>query len=281
MTEPINYSYVRQRTKIVAGIHFDEAKDYLIESRLAAVASSHGFSSIPDLIQNLKESGLDSDLEKKVIDALTINETSFFRDTQAFDRLSQAVIPEAIAANRATKSLKIWSAACSTGQEIYSIAILLREKFPELSSWNVSLHATDISDRVLGYARKGVYSDFELKRGLSLELRDKYFVRQNAFDWKIREDLSSRVAFNQHNLFGSWDKLGTYDVIMLRNVLIYFELPEKKTILARAGKHLKPSGYLFLGGSESTYNIDPNWVSDGGGGNSFRLIRQACAETIR
>jgi len=266
-----NFEYVRSVVKNAAGISLDEGKDYLIENRLAPIASKNGFESIPDLIQQLIASGPGSTVEQSVVDALTINETSFFRDQAVFDHLEENVLPQLIETNKDLKQLKIWSNACSTGQEIYSLAILLRERFPQLENWHISLHATDISHRVLDKARKGMYSDFELNRGLSRTLQQKYFTPSSRFDWQIKEEIRRSVHFSYHNLIGSWGHLGTYDIILLRNVLIYFELPEKRAILTNARKHLTRSGHLFLGSSETTYNIDPRWISDGTGASSFRI----------
>lgn len=266
-----DFEYIRSVAKNVAGISFEASKDYFLATRLGPLATKTGYSSITELVQNLRTAGPGSGLEREVIDALTINETSFFRDAPAFERLAETVLPEVIAANAATRRLKIWSAACSTGQEVYSIAILLREKFPSLARWHVELYATDISDRVLEKAKTGVYSDFEVRRGINETLQKKYFNPVGEYESKISEELSRSVTFSRHNLFGSWDKIGQYDIIMLRNVLIYFKIPEKQHILLQASKHLRRCGHLFLGTSETTHNIDSNWISEGVGASSFRL----------
>ncbi|MBK1878270.1 CheR family methyltransferase [Pelagicoccus mobilis] len=266
-----NFEYVRSVVKNAAGISLDKGKDYLIENRLAPVASKHGFDSIPDLVQEMMDEGEGGTIERIVIDALTINETSFFRDQAVFDHLEQTVLPQIIKKNAGTKRLKIWSAACSTGQEIYSTAILLKERFPRLKDWHIGLHATDISDRVLEQARSGTYSEFELNRGISPALKEKYFNKVSEFDWQICEEIRQSVSFSRHNLVGAWNGLGMYDVILLRNVLIYFELPEKQLILSHARKHINEGGHLFLGASETTFNIDSNWVSEGTTSASFQV----------
>lgn len=264
-----NFEYVRSVVKSVAGISLDKGKDYLIENRLAPIASRNGFETIPNLIGELRSEGPGSTVERLVIDALTINETSFFRDQIVFDHLEASVIPQLIQANKATRRIRIWSNACSTGQEIYSIAILLKERFPQLRDWHISLQGTDISDRVLAQAKNGVYSDFELNRGLGPKLQRKYFTQVSEFEWQIKDEISRSVTFSYQNLFDSWASHGTFDIILLRNVLIYFELPEKQSILSKVRKHLTRGGRLFLGSSETTYNIDPSWVSDASGASSF------------
>lgn len=255
-----NFDYIRQSCERYAGITIDEGKEYLVESRLGPKAREWGFSSIDAIIAEMKRPGSQDSLQANVVEALTVNETAFFRDGHPFEYMKNRLIPQAIEANRNRRKLSIWSAACSTGQEIYSIAILLNEHFPELENWDITLFATDLSHTVIKQARKGIYSSFEVNRGLNQSLQAKYFD-SHVEELQLKQPIRSSVRFEACNLISSWGQIGTFDIILLRNVMIYFDLKTKQRILHNIKKHLLPKGHLLLGAAETTYNIDPDWIS--------------------
>jgi chemotaxis protein methyltransferase CheR len=186
---------------------------------------------------------------------MTNSETSFFRDLHPFEALRTSVIPGLIAKRAAERTLTIWCAATASGQEPYSIAMLLREHFPQLAGWKVMLVASDISEAMLSRARAGAYSQIEINRGLPAPLLVKYFRRIDG-EWQIAEDMRRAIDFRRVNLTAAWPFLPAMDIIMMRNVLIYFDVPTKKAVLARVRRQLRPGGFLFLGGGESTLNLD-------------------------
>jgi chemotaxis protein methyltransferase CheR len=241
-------SLIRRRSAIVV----EESKDYLLESRLAPVAREEGLDSIGALVRRLQAGS--SKLETRVVEAMTTNETLFFRDVGPFEALRDVVIPALLKA-RGGADLRIWSAASSTGQEAYSIAMLLDDSFPSLDKSRVKILATDLTEPVLEYGRRGVYRQLEVNRGLPSSMLLKYFDRDGAF-WRVREPLRKQVTFKQMNLIEAWPEMPRMDVVFLRNVLIYFDTDTKRMILSRVRKILAPDGYLFLGGAETTLNSE-------------------------
>jgi chemotaxis protein methyltransferase CheR len=253
------FAYLQQLLLEHAGILLEAEKKYLAEARLSPLAAQEDFDSIDallDAVQADADAGL---LERKVIEAMTNSETSFFRDLHPFDALRASVIPDLIARRAAERSLSIWSAATASGQEPYSIAMLLREHFPQLAGWKVTLVASDISEAMLSRARAGAYSQIEVNRGLPAPLLVKYFRRIDG-EWQIAEDLRRAIEFRRVNLTAAWPFLPAMDIIMMRNVLIYFDVPTKKAVLARVRRQLRPGGFLFLGGGESTMNLDDSFA---------------------
>ena len=206
-----------------------------------------------------------SALQAKAIDALTTNETFFFRDFQPFEALRKIIIPQLIEQRAVQRRLSIWSAACSTGQEPYTIAMLLREHFPQLADWSVSILATDLSPTVLAQARAGSYNQFEVNRGLPAPLLLKYFTKV-ADRWLVKEELKKGIEFRAMNLVEPWPIFLPFDIVLIRNVMIYFDVPTKQAILKRIRACLQPQGTLFLGTAETTLNLDPAWapVTHGG-----------------
>ncbi len=243
--------FIREKSAIV----LEPSKMYLLESRLMPVARENGLATLPDLAAALKRPG-SRDLSQKVVDAMTTNETSFYRDIHPFDALKTTIIPELIKKREKERTLNIWSNACSSGQEVYSIAMLLREHFPVLQSWKVRLIASDLSTAILRKAQEGNFNQTEVNRGLPMPLLLKYFTK-NGLNWQIKEEIRNGVEFKEVNLIESWPPtLPAMDIIFLRNVLIYFDPPTKTNILNKAAKLLRPDGYLFLGGAETTMNLD-------------------------
>lgn len=243
--------FIREKSAIV----LEPSKMYLLESRLMPVARENGLATLPDLAAALKRPG-SRDLSQKVVDAMTTNETSFYRDIHPFEALKSTILPELIKKREKERTLNIWSNACSSGQEVYSIAMLLREHFPVLQSWKVRLIASDLSTAILRKAQEGNFNQTEVNRGLPMPLLLKYFTK-SGLNWQIKEEVRNGVEFKEVNLIESWPQtLPVMDIIFLRNVLIYFDPPTKTNILNKAAKQLRPDGYLFLGGAETTMNLD-------------------------
>jgi chemotaxis protein methyltransferase CheR len=227
----------------------------LLEQRLEALVRDAGFASVSQLVQQSRTGA--PKVDTQIIEAMTTHETLFFRDLYPFEILRRVLLPALIAARARTRSLTIWSAACSSGQEPYSIAILLMEHFPELAEWPVRIIATDISDKVLSRAREGRFQQMEVNRGLPAPLLLKYFDRV-AMDWQIKPALRKLVDFRKLNLLDNWGPMRP-DIVFLRNVLIYFDVNDKRAILTRLRQAIAPDGALFLGTAETTLMVDDAW----------------------
>ncbi|MBK7642089.1 MAG: protein-glutamate O-methyltransferase CheR [Planctomycetes bacterium] len=241
---------VRERSAIV----LDAGKEYLAESRLAPVARGLGLSTLGELVSRLRSEPRGS-LSSRVVEAMTTNETSFFRDLNPFDALRTTILPQLIQARAKERTLNLWCAASSSGQEPYTIAMVLREHFPQLLEWRVRFIATDISTEMLRRCREGIYSQLEINRGLPARYLVKYFEKRGT-EWQIHKPLRDMVEFVELNLAGHWPALPQCDVVFIRNVLIYFNLETKRDIVGRVRKLLRPDGCMFLGGAETTLNVD-------------------------
>lgn len=252
-----DFDYLRQLVRDRSGVALDKDKEYLAELHLGVLAESAGFNSIASFVKHLRTLPF-NDLHSQAIEALVTYETSFFRDRYPYEALKDFVLPELIGRRATERSLNIWSAACSSGQEPYSIAILIREHFPQLTDWQVQLIASDFSSKIIARARNGSYNQLEVRRGLPETLRQKYFQQHNN-QWQIEENIRSKVEFRSFNLLQSWASLPTMDIIFMRNVLIYFDTETKKAILAKVRQRLSHDGYLFLGGGETTLNLDDSF----------------------
>lgn len=244
---------VRERS----AIELDASKAYLIDARLAPLAKQHGYGSTAELVAGMRAKPQPS-LVSNLVEAMTTNETSFFRDIHPFDALRKQILPELRTKRSTPQTLNIWSAACSTGQELYSIAMLLREHFPDLAAWKVSLLGTDLSDDVLGRAREARYSQIEINRGLPAPLLIKYFQR-DGMHWQLRPELRALATFRKLNLIEAWPAMPRMDVVFLRNVLIYFSPENKKSILRKIRQVMAPHAVLFLGAAETTMNLDDSF----------------------
>ena len=237
------------------GISLDDTKQYLIESRLLSLSQKDGHPDVYAFVKQLVQSPVGT-LHWQAFEALTTNETSFFRDKHVFEGLKNYILPALIAKHRKDKSLCIWSSAVSAGQEAYSIAMLIRENFPELYDWNILIQATDISEAILDKARAGIYSSSEVKRGLDQYLLNRYFHQQGDA-YQINPAIRNMINFLPHNLVATWPFYPKFDLIMLRNVLIYFNQDAKNKVLEKAHKQLNgENGVLILGASESIYMND-------------------------
>ena len=250
-------NYVRRLVLEQSAIVLEEDKAYLVESRLVPLARREGFASLSVLVEKL-QSGPFNGLHRKAVEAMTTNETSFFRDFHPFEALKKSVIPDLIARRGGERGLSIWCAASSTGQEPYSLSMLLHEHFPNLASWNVRILATDLSTEILARAREGRFSQLEVNRGLPASFLVKYFQKQGS-EWQLREDIRRMVDFQPFNLSSAWSILPPMDLVMIRNVMIYFGMDTKKEILGKIRRILKPDGYLFLGAAETTFNLDDSY----------------------
>ena len=234
-----------------AGIVLTADKTYLIESRLAPLARKEGLASIEDLLQVIR-SRRDERLITQMVDVMTTNETFFFRDKTPFELMKETVLPKLMEAR--PPKLRIWCAASSTGQEPYSLAMMLQESPSLLRGTPVEIFASDISDRVLEKAKAGLYSQFEVQRGLPIQLMMKYF-RQKDDLWQVSDKIRSMVTFKKHNLMDDPSAFGRFDVVFCRNVLIYFDPPTKGQVLDRISKVMNPEGFLFLGAAETVIGI--------------------------
>jgi chemotaxis protein methyltransferase CheR len=250
---PLDYEYLRKLLKERSGLDLSADKQYLVESRLVPLARKSGLSGIPDLVQAMKGGGAER-LTSEVVEAMTTNETFFFRDKIPFDHLKEAVLPALIKARAARRSIRIWCAASSTGQEPYSIAMCVKEFGTALAGWRVEIVATDLSQAVLEKSKAGIFSQFEVQRGLPIQMLVKYFTQTGEL-WQINADIRAMVHHKQLNLLQDFSHLGTFDVIFCRNVLIYFDQETKASIFGRMAKMLEPDGALTLGAAESVVGI--------------------------
>lgn len=251
--DSFEYQYLAHLVLEQSGLSLGAGKEYLLEARLVPVAQSWGLSGIPELIRDLRRG--DQRLRAAVVEAMTTNETLFFRDKTPFDELREKLLPPILAARQSLKRLRIWSAAASTGQEAYSLAMMLRDSFPEIAeSWRIEIIGTDISTQALTKAQAGVYTQFEVQRGLPIQLLMKHF-QQVPEGWRVSDKLRPWIQFKKLNLLESFQFLGQFDVIFCRNVLIYFENGLKRNILERMVKQLAKDGCLILGAAESVIGV--------------------------
>ena len=258
---PVDFDFVRRLVAEESALMLGEGKGYLVEARLAPIAEREGCESVAELIARLRTGP--ASLRDAAVQAMTTNETSFFRDLHPFDSLRDVVLPDALERNGGRLSL--WSAAASTGQEAYSLAMLVRDSFPTARA---SILATDLSRDVLDRAQAGVFSQLEVNRGLPAPMLVRHFERDGA-GWRVHDDLRSTVEFRQLNLARPWPVLPKMDVVLLRNVLIYFHPDAKRAVLSQVARVLAPGGVLFLGGAETTYGLDDSWERVQVGRTSF------------
>jgi chemotaxis protein methyltransferase CheR len=249
---PQDYEYLRKLLKERSGLDLSADKQYLVESRLVPLARKANLAGIPELVQKMK-TGAEA-LTTEVVEAMTTNETFFFRDKIPFDHLKEAVLPALAQARAARRSLRIWCAASSTGQEPYSIAMCLKEASHLFAGWRTEIVATDLSQEVLEKSRAGIYSQFEVQRGLPIQMLVKYFT-QNGELWQLKSEIRGMVQHRQLNLLQDFSHLGTFDIIFCRNVLIYFDQDTKAKIFERIARMLEPDGVMALGAAESVVGI--------------------------
>jgi chemotaxis protein methyltransferase CheR len=242
-------SLVKERS----GLVLTRDKAYLLESRLLPVARKWQLKTLGDVAAAVRNRA-DSGLVRAVVEAMTTNESFFFRDVKPFEQFKSFVLPHLVRARAATRSIRIWSAACSSGQEPYSLAMILSEQRAQLAGWRIDILATDLSTEILDKAQAGLYSQFEVQRGLPIQFLVKYFKQQGE-RWQIDPAIRSMVHFKQVNLLDDMAALGRFDVIFCRNVLIYFDQPTKTLVLDRLSRQMAPDGHLYLGGAETVLGI--------------------------
>jgi chemotaxis protein methyltransferase CheR len=264
---PVQFVFLRDLLRRRTGVVIDDSKQYLVVARLLPIVRQRAIPSLDTLVDRIRKTG-DKALEKDVLNAMMTHETSFFRDKSPYETLRQ-LVTEMIPKRSAHRQLVIWSAACSTGQEPYSMAMLLNEHFPDLvATWRIRIIATDISEPVLARAREGVFSELETNRGLPAELLKKYF-RPLQGKWSIVQECRRLVEFRVLNLNGPWPALPPCDVIFLRNVMLYFDVPTRAALVTKMRRVLKPDGALFLGGAETMIGIDTGYDRLAGAGCSY------------
>lgn len=248
-----DFQYVSQLVRQRSAIVLEPEKGYLLEARLSPLARVEGFASLDAMVAQMRAQP-NNGLHRRVVEAMTTNETSFFRDLHPFDALKTVVMPEVFKHRQAERKVNIWCAACSSGQEPYTVGMTLLENFPQLSSWTVKILATDLSSEMVNRSRAGRYGQIEVNRGLPAHLLVKYFEKKG-LAWHVKPETQRLCEFRELNLIEPWGHLPPTDVVFLRNVLIYFDVETKRTILANVRKVLQPWGYLFLGGAETTINL--------------------------
>jgi len=263
----VDYGFLRQLVFGLTQNVLEPSRDYLFDTRLTRVLRNNGMSHLEELVDHLRIRK-NPTLERAIAEAMTINETSFFRDARPFELLRTDLLPKVIEARRLSRSLRLWSAACSTGQEAYSLAMLLREHFPALASWNLRIEGTDICAEVVARATSARYHRIEINRGLPARFIPRYF-EQSGEDWLLKPEISTMCRFRQANLCGTSLPFNRaddrFDVIFLRNVMLYFSQETRKTLLANIHRILAPDGILILGSSEQP--ADPTiWTSVLAGG---------------
>jgi chemotaxis protein methyltransferase CheR len=258
---------VRREASIVLG----PGKEYLVEARLLPVARQAGAASVRDFLAGVQQR-TDPAAVRDIVDALTTNETSWFRDREPFTALTESVLPELIQARAASKRLRVWSAACSSGQEPYSLAITLQQALP--AGWTYEIMGSDISTEMITRAEAGAFSQVEVNRGLPANMLVHYFERAGAH-WRISPTLRRNVTFQRLNLAAPLPAMAPFDLIFLRNILIYFDVETKRSVLRNVGKLLRPDGWLFLGAAETTIGIDDNYERVAAGRTSAYRLRAA------
>ncbi len=258
--DPKDIDIVCDLIKDLCGIYLDNTKGYLIESRLAELAKKNNCSSYRQLAEKAR-SIMGSGLKREIIDAITTRETLFFRDSSPYEALQFKALPELLDARASTqfpRRLRIWSAACSTGQEPFSIGVVLHEMIPDIHRWDIQIFATDISDAAIAKASRGVFTELEVERGLPNKVRDKHFSKVSE-GWKVSDSIRALVKFQQLNLLDPFPFQSPFDVIFCRNVAIYFEKQKKIDLFKRMKNILMPFGYMFVGASESLLDCGPEF----------------------
>jgi chemotaxis protein methyltransferase CheR len=262
---PDEFKVFAQYIRTLCGVTLDDSKAYLIETRLSGLAQDNSCSTFSELYYKAR-SDLSKGLSRQIIDAITTNETLFFRDTAPFEMLQYKILPELIDVRRkktfgseAPIPLRIWSAACSTGQEVYSIAIVLKETLGDLGRYTLRLLGTDISNRAVAQASRGVYNKIEIERGLSGAKLGRYFLPHDS-GWKIKDEIRGMASFSTLNLMEDFPSLGRFDIIFCRNVAIYFNDQDKAKLYKRLASTLEPDGYLIIGATESLTGISSLFV---------------------
>ena len=250
---PEDFEFISSLIKSRSGLVLTPDKSYLLESRLMPVARKHGLKGLEDLINHLR-TRKDEAMTVEVTEAMTTNESFFFRDVKPFDLLRDVVLPPILEKRASQKRLRIWCSAASSGQEPYSIAIVLKELGAQLAGWNIDIVGTDISHEILKKAQEGMYSQFEVQRGMPIQLLLKYFDKKDE-NWEIKPEIKNMVQYKYWNLLDDLNALGKFDIVFCRNVLIYFDAETKGKVLENIAKLMPEDGMLFLGGAETVLGV--------------------------
>jgi chemotaxis protein methyltransferase CheR len=262
------FAFISGLVRREAAIVLEAGKEYLVEARLLPLARHAGLRDVSEFVNHAQQRR-DAGLYQKIVDALTTNETSWFRDNEPYAALSSSILTELMANRNGGRSLRLWSAACSSGQEPYSLSIVLREALPP--GWAYEILATDISDEMLTRAEAGLFTQLEINRGLPATMLVKYFERVQT-RWKVSPALRRAITFRRLNLAAPLPSMPQFDVIFLRNVLIYFDVETKRSVLQRVSSMLKPDGWLFLGSAETTIGLDDRFERvTAGRASAYRL----------
>lgn len=248
-----DFEIYRDLLKQKSGLVLTPDKSYLLDSRLNPVAKKWNYTSI-DAMTNVLRAMPSKELVNDIIEAMTTNETSFFRDTKPFDTFKNFVLPYFKTQTGRPKKMRIWSAAASSGQESYSLSMLIKEEAANIPGWQFEITATDISHEILAQAREGLFTQFEVQRGLPIQYLMKYFTQEQD-KWRLKPEIRNMVKFEYFNLLEKMTGLGQFDVVFCRNVLIYFDQPTKKGVLENIAKQMPPDGLLFLGGAETVLGL--------------------------
>lgn len=249
---PAEFDFVAQMLRRRSGLVLTPEKAYLIESRIAPLVRKHGLPNLEAVVLKLRAN--DERMTRDVVEAMTTNESFFFRDKTPFEQFEKVILPKLLQSRAAQKRMRIWCAAASTGQEPYSLAMLIKEKAFLLKDWKFEILGTDLSTEVLDRAKAGLYSQFEVQRGLPVQLLVKYFTKEGE-QFRLKDDIRSMVQYRPTNLLDAFSGFGTFDVIFCRNVLIYFDESTKRGVLERMAQLLPDDGYLLLGAAESVVGV--------------------------
>ncbi len=250
-----DFKFISKFLKDRSGLVVTEDKKYLLETRLQPICRHNGYPDIAALITVLRGIIPPANLVQEVVEAMTTNESMFFRDNRPFEQLKTHILPNMLAKKGADKRLRVWSAACSNGQEPYSLAMTFREEKALLGSYNFDIQATDLDNQVLAKARLGIYTQFEIQRGLPIKLLLAYFEQRENNQWQAKQELRQMINYQKLNLLDNFSSMGKFDMIFCRNVLIYFDEETKRNVLERLSACLHPHGILFLGSAETTIGI--------------------------
>lgn len=276
--KPRDFDYLRTLLKSASGLVLTDDKQYLIESRLLPVAKKLKFETIDAMVDELRRSEATT-LKNQIVEAMTINESFFFRDKTPFDNFENIMLPKLIEAKKAQKHIRIWSAAASTGQEAYSLSMILKEHAAELEGWRIEIIGTDLCSEALEKAKAGVYSQFEVQRGMPVKYLVKNFKQVGSM-WQINSNIRSTVQYRQFNLLNSFNLLGRFDIIFCRNVLIYFDKETKSDIISRMAKQTNPNCYLVLGASETLVGLNDSFGTVPDVRGLYQIKEQASSKPV-
>ena len=254
---PADFEFVAALLKRRSGLVLTPDKVYLIESRFAPLARQHNLANADAVIAKLRAG--DEAIARAATEAMTTNESFFFRDKTPFDHFEKVILPKMLQARATTKKIRIWCAAASSGQEPYSLAMILKEKGALVKDWKIDIVGTDLSTEILAKAKAGLYSQFEVQRGLPIQMLMKYFTKEGE-SWRIKDEIRSIVEYRTANLLDAFTGMGSFDVVYCRNVLIYFDEATKKNILMRTAQLMPADGYLLLGAAETVVGLSTSFA---------------------